>query len=180
MASIPDFEDPGVAPMDPESFTESSINSTGNATNITICTNDYCVPDEEYVNMIQNYVKPTPSEWILIIVYLMVFVVGIAGNFLVCFAVWKNHSMRTVTNYFIGKLLNLFYFIIIIYKVFVVLFCHLYPMIPRDIPGCRDRASNLDRLPARRTPLANAGRGVSLYAPSPYGTQFFHFCIHFH
>ena len=54
--------------------------------------------------MIMNYVKPTPSEWILIIVYLLVFIVGICGNFLVCFAVWKNHSMRTVTNYFIGQL----------------------------------------------------------------------------
>lgn len=53
--------------------------------------------------MILSYVKPTPFEWILIMVYLVVFVVGIGGNFLVCFAVWKNHSMRTVTNYFIGE-----------------------------------------------------------------------------
>ena len=102
MASVPDFEDPG--PMDPEAFTATSPNSTGaNSTNVTVCTNDYCVPDDEYVNMIMSYVKPTPSEWILIIVYFVVFVVGICGNFLVCFAVWKNHSMRTVTNYFIGQ-----------------------------------------------------------------------------
>ena len=90
-----DFEDPGLDP---------SLNSSGaNSTNSTFCSNDYCVSDEEYVNMIMNYVKPTPSEWVLIIVYLIVFVVGIGGNFLVCFAVWKNHSMRTVTNYFIGE-----------------------------------------------------------------------------
>ena len=108
MASVPDFEDPG--PMDSETMATTSDNNSatmmsmnGNSSNVTICTNDYCVPDEEYVNMIMNYVKPTPSEWILIIVYFIVFIVGICGNFLVCFAVWKNHSMRTVTNYFIGK-----------------------------------------------------------------------------
>ncbi len=81
--------------------------SNVNGSNISIsCTNDYCdegVSDEEYVDMIVGYIKPTPSEWVLILVYFVVFIVGIIGNFLVCFSVWRNHSMRTVTNYFIGK-----------------------------------------------------------------------------
>ncbi len=81
--------------------------SNVNASNVSLsCTNDYCdegVSDEEYVDMIIGYIKPTPQEWVLILVYLIVFTVGIVGNFLVCFSVWRNHSMRTVTNYFIGK-----------------------------------------------------------------------------
>ncbi|CAG9766133.1 unnamed protein product [Ceutorhynchus assimilis] len=34
----------------------------------------------------------------------MVFVLGLLGNILVCVAVYRNHSMRTVTNYFIVNL----------------------------------------------------------------------------
>ena len=68
------------------------------------CTNDYCIPDDEYVDMILAYVFPRPSEWFLIGAYAVVFFAGLVGNGLVCFAVWRNHSMRTVTNYFIVNL----------------------------------------------------------------------------
>ena len=40
----------------------------------TPCSNDYCVSDEEYLNMIEQYVKPSVFEWILISMYFVVFV----------------------------------------------------------------------------------------------------------
>lgn len=72
--------------------------------NTTECLNEYCVSQEEYLDMIYDYIYPSRFEWVLIAFYVVVFVVGIIGNFLVCFAVWRNASMRTVTNYFIVNL----------------------------------------------------------------------------
>lgn len=74
------------------------------ATNVSNCTNDYCLSDEEYVNMIQDYIFPTTLEWIFIVIYVMVFIFGLIGNFLVCFVVWRNQNMKTVTNIFIVNL----------------------------------------------------------------------------
>ncbi|CAH1106699.1 unnamed protein product [Psylliodes chrysocephalus] len=47
---------------------------------------------------------PTTWTWILIFCHCVVFVIGIVGNCLVCVAVYRNHTMRTVTNYFIVNL----------------------------------------------------------------------------
>lgn len=74
--------------------------------------NETCVGDpqycnmtkEEYVKMIQEYIYPNPYEWILIATHTFVFITGLFGNALVCVAVYRNHSMRTVTNYFIVNL----------------------------------------------------------------------------
>ncbi|XP_060833731.1 orexin receptor type 2-like [Rhopalosiphum padi] len=60
--------------------------------------------DEEYANYIENYVTPQKSEWVFIVMHSMVFVVGLIGNALVCVAVYRNRTMRTVTNYFIVNL----------------------------------------------------------------------------
>ena len=68
------------------------------------CTNSYCVDDDEYLDMIRAYTFPTNYEWVLICFYIATFIVGLVGNILVSFAVWRNHSMRTVTNYFIVNL----------------------------------------------------------------------------
>jgi hypothetical protein len=68
------------------------------------CTNEYCVSDEDYVNMMQDHIFPTTYEWVLIVFHTVVFFVGLIGNALVCVAVYRNHSMRTVTNYFIVNL----------------------------------------------------------------------------
>ncbi|KAG8199001.1 hypothetical protein JTE90_001800 [Oedothorax gibbosus] len=68
------------------------------------CSNEYCVSDEDYLAMIQEYIFPSWVEWILITLHLLVFVVGLVGNALVCVSVYRNHSMRTVTNYFIVNL----------------------------------------------------------------------------
>ncbi|KAG8226879.1 hypothetical protein J437_LFUL005638 [Ladona fulva] len=54
----------------------------------------------------------------------VVFVVGLVGNALVCAAVRRNHSMRTVTNYFIVNLA--------VADFMVILFC-LAPTVAWDV-----------------------------------------------
>jgi hypothetical protein len=73
-------------------------NSTAN------CTNDYCIPDDDYLALMESYIFPTPAEWLLIACHGLVFVAGLVGNVLVCAAVVRNPGMRTVTNYFIVNL----------------------------------------------------------------------------
>lgn len=59
---------------------------------------------EQYMDMLNEYIYPNSYEWVLIATHAMVFVIGLTGNALVCIAVYRNHSMRTVTNYFIVNL----------------------------------------------------------------------------
>ncbi|CAG9857806.1 unnamed protein product [Phyllotreta striolata] len=54
--------------------------------------------------MFLELVRPNTWTWILIFCHCVVFFVGLVGNCLVCVAVYRNHSMRTVTNYFIVNL----------------------------------------------------------------------------
>lgn len=84
-------------------LTSSVLNWTASENSTTPCQNEYCVSQDEYVDMIWDYIYPSPFEWLLIVAYVYVFVIGLLGNLLVCYAVWRNRSMRTVTNYFIGK-----------------------------------------------------------------------------
>ena len=48
-------------------------------------------PPSRYMDMIVAYIFPTRFEWLLVVTYAVLFVVGLAGNLLVCFAVWRNH-----------------------------------------------------------------------------------------
>ncbi|XP_058792094.1 orexin/Hypocretin receptor type 1-like [Phymastichus coffea] len=73
----------------------------GNCTNPN---NKPCVSDEDYLDMMYDYIVPESYEWLLIGMHIFVFVIGLVGNALVCLAVYRNHSMRTVTNYFIVNL----------------------------------------------------------------------------
>ncbi|CAG5049741.1 unnamed protein product [Parnassius apollo] len=59
---------------------------------------------EEYVTMLNAYIYPQTYEWVLIGTHTAVFIIGLVGNALVCIAVYRNHTMRTVTNYFIVNL----------------------------------------------------------------------------
>ncbi|XP_014671504.1 PREDICTED: orexin receptor type 2-like [Priapulus caudatus] len=68
------------------------------------CTNEYCVTDEEYYEMIYRYVFPKWYDWIIFCIYMIVFVVGLIGNFLVCYVVLRVNHMQTVTNMFILNL----------------------------------------------------------------------------
>ncbi|XP_053618099.1 orexin/Hypocretin receptor type 1-like isoform X2 [Plodia interpunctella] len=66
---------------------------------------EFCnMTKEEYLDMLNEYIFPHPYEWVLIATHAIVFVIGLIGNALVCIAVYRNHSMRTVTNYFIVNL----------------------------------------------------------------------------
>lgn len=67
------------------------------------------------IDEIQNILMPKPWIFCLVFCHLVVFVVGLCGNILVCVAVYRNPSMRTVTNYFI---LNL-----AVADALVILFC---------------------------------------------------------
>ena len=78
------------------------------------CSNDYCLSDEDYLNEIEGYIFPTAFEWVLIVLYLYVFLVGLIGNSLVFFAVMRNRHMRTVTNFFIVNLATADFMVILI------------------------------------------------------------------
>lgn len=84
------------------SLTSTTTSPWDNQT--TECTNLYCISDPEYLDLIHEFIFPTPFEWTLIGLYLVVFIVGMVGNFLVCFVVCVDHKMRTVTNLFIVNL----------------------------------------------------------------------------
>ncbi|KAK7484040.1 hypothetical protein BaRGS_00024652 [Batillaria attramentaria] len=79
----------------------SSDNSTDNA---TACWNEYCYDEEQYLDAIEDHIFPNETEWFFVVLYAITFFVGLIGNSLVCFAVWRNHNMRTVTNVFIVNL----------------------------------------------------------------------------
>ena len=53
----------------------------------------------------EDYLKNSPAVQVLIyILYVVIFVVGLLGNFLVVFVVAQNRAMQTVTNCFIANL----------------------------------------------------------------------------
>uniref|UniRef100_A0A8C3XHY9 Orexin receptor type 2 n=1 Tax=Cyanoderma ruficeps TaxID=181631 RepID=A0A8C3XHY9_9PASS len=81
--------------------TGSELNETREA--LLTPSSDY--DDEEFLRYLwKEYLHPKEYEWALISGYIVVFIVALIGNVLVCLAVWKNHHMRTVTNYFIVNL----------------------------------------------------------------------------
>ncbi|XP_022914661.2 orexin/Hypocretin receptor type 1-like [Onthophagus taurus] len=81
---------------------------------VTNCTSVNCtasdpfglfnMTEEEFLGQIRDFIFPRTWMWILIIMHTTVFVVGLMGNALVCVSVYRNHSMRTITNYFITNL----------------------------------------------------------------------------
>ncbi|KAJ8941761.1 hypothetical protein NQ318_023118 [Aromia moschata] len=73
---------------------------------------------------ILEYIYPKSWTWALIFFHCVVFVVGLVGNCLVCVAVYRNHTMRTVTNYFIVNLA--------VADFLVILFC-LPPSVVWDV-----------------------------------------------
>ncbi|XP_045523965.1 orexin/Hypocretin receptor type 1-like isoform X1 [Pieris brassicae] len=76
-----------------------------NSSEVCVGEPDYCnMTREAYFRMIYDYIYPQTYEWVLIATNAIVFVIGLIGNALVCIAVYRNHSMRTVTNYFIVNL----------------------------------------------------------------------------
>ena len=84
----------------PENLTGTQVNSSVT----TQCEDVFCLNDDAYLDYLEDYVYPEDWEWGFIVLYAITFVVGLSGNVLVCFAVWRNRSMRTVTNIFIVNL----------------------------------------------------------------------------
>ncbi|XP_066143019.1 orexin receptor type 2-like [Euwallacea fornicatus] len=60
--------------------------------------------DQTKQDLYENFVVIQPWMYGLIACHGVVFIVGVFGNILVCVAVYRNPSMRTVTNYFIVNL----------------------------------------------------------------------------
>ena len=67
--------------------------SSGNSSNNTTVTDE-----QEFTIFLDAF------SWALIALYIITFLVGLIGNALVCFAVWRNKNMRTVTNIFLVNL----------------------------------------------------------------------------
>lgn len=59
-----------------------------------IDTANNCLSDDMVLDLILKYVVPTYYEWICIILYLIVFLVGTIGNLLVIIVIQRNRSMR--------------------------------------------------------------------------------------
>lgn len=106
-----------------ENINGSMMNSSFESDEVN-CTNEYCVSDFEYIDLILEHIFPTPFEWVLIVMHVITFVVGLVGNALVCIAVYKNNSMRNVTNIFIVNLA--------VADFMVILFC-LPPTVVWDV-----------------------------------------------
>jgi hypothetical protein len=53
-----------------------------------------CLSDETVLNLIFKFVVPTSYEWICIILYVIIFIVGTIGNLLVIIVIQRNRSMR--------------------------------------------------------------------------------------
>ena len=83
---------------------EITLTIMDNFTNRTDPDCDYCYTDEQWYAEILALVRPKPDQWFLILLFVIVFILGICGNFLVCYAVWKNIHLRTVTNTFLVNL----------------------------------------------------------------------------
>lgn len=53
-----------------------------------------CLTDDQVRQMIFKYIIPTYYEWICIILYVIMFLVGTIGNLLVIIVIQRNRSMR--------------------------------------------------------------------------------------
>ena len=89
-----------------------------------MCLNDYCEEEAEYLDRIYDYVTPTKFEVAILYFYAIVFIVGVVGNILVCYAIARNLHMRSVTNIFIVNLS--------IADLLVIIFC-LVPTALEDV-----------------------------------------------
>ena len=99
-------------------------NSTDVISTFSVCLNDYCEEEAEYLDRIYDYVTPTKFEVAILYFYAIVFIVGVVGNILVCYAIARNLHMRSVTNIFIVNLS--------IADLLVIIFC-LVPTALEDV-----------------------------------------------
>lgn len=60
--------------------------------------------DEQFKQLLLDYISPKFYHWIFITLFFIVFVVGITGNLMVCYSVRRSTHLKTVTNYFLANL----------------------------------------------------------------------------
>ena len=108
-----------------KTFGESQANMSSGTT--TDAQQNESICDELNATTTADYVfKQIVVEWIFIPIHIVTFGVGLVGNALVCIAVYKNHSMRNVTNYYIVNLA--------VADFMVILIC-LPPTVVWDVTG---------------------------------------------
>ena len=76
--------------------TEMSLNNASLSVNSTV-PESFALPEDDLFN------KPF-VQFIFSIFYIIIFILGMFGNFLVCFVVARQRTMQTVTNFFITNL----------------------------------------------------------------------------
>ena len=89
-------------------YNNVSIMIAANGTNGSEDGNGYSyyesLSDEEFKRLLLEYISPKFYHWIFIVLFFIVFVVGISGNLMVCYSVWRSTQLKTVTNYFLANL----------------------------------------------------------------------------
>ncbi|KAH7727582.1 Protein NPR-14 [Aphelenchoides avenae] len=60
--------------------------------------------DDEYIEFVADFLKPTPIEYVFVAVFFAVMVVGVVGNCLVVYVVLRNKSMWSSMNLFLTNL----------------------------------------------------------------------------
>ena len=77
------------------------LTCTEDMASATNCTNDYCMSNEEYDQMIRDYQFPTNIEWGLISAYFLTLPSGVFGNAWALYLIWKRGDHKTSLNYFV-------------------------------------------------------------------------------
>ena len=67
-------------------------------------THEYENNDNEIFANVYAHIRPEFYHWIFFVLFTAVFLIGVSGNCLVCYAVWKSQSLKTATNYFLVNL----------------------------------------------------------------------------
>jgi hypothetical protein len=87
-----------------EIFVSNSDSNTYTVDFLTPHTESLPANVTDYIDYAQKPVATLVFQWFFIVLFVVVFVVGLGGNCLVCFAVWRNPRMRSATNIFLVNL----------------------------------------------------------------------------
>ncbi|XP_045159970.1 orexin receptor type 2-like [Mercenaria mercenaria] len=87
-----------------QKLTNNSYNVNSSDLYMEECLGLICIPVVECTKYIEEHVTPGATEWVIISIYSVIFLVGLIGNGLVCFVVIRVSHMRTIVNIFIVNL----------------------------------------------------------------------------
>lgn len=80
-----------------------------------------CVKIADFQERIHRYLVPKWYEVLFMLLFGVIFLVGLLGNFLVCFVIWRERRMRTITNTFIFNLAFADFMVLLIVLPFTVI-----------------------------------------------------------